>query len=66
MISIWILIGFFIVFTVVLVWERWDYKQLYIYTEVLETYLDKYISTYGPKFGITIGNTREDIDADTK
>jgi len=61
MIPIWVLIVFFVIFTVVLIWERWDYKNLYGYAETLEHFLDLYISQYGTIPGIT-KLPDEDID----
>jgi hypothetical protein len=66
MMPIWIFAIFIVLFLGVIIWERLDYKALHEYSEILESYLDKYIMAYGAKFGITVENPKGDIDADTK
>jgi hypothetical protein len=61
-ISIWVFAFAVFVFIGILFWERWDYKKLHDYVEVLEHFLDLYISQYGTLPGIT-EMTSEDIDA---
>jgi len=63
MISIWVFVAAIIVFMGILFWERWDYKKLCGYAEILEHFLDVYISQYGSFPGIKemLG---DDIDAD--
>jgi hypothetical protein len=52
MMPIWLGFAFIIVFTGAYIWERLAYKQLQQEYEIVASYLDMYISKYGPLPGI--------------
>lgn len=52
MMPIWVFAIFIVLFVAAYIWERIVYKKLELEYEIVGTFLDKYISMYGPLPGI--------------